>query len=140
MPFCFWQRPWATFQHRRACTATEEGESRDVNGTVRRAGHSDSLQRSGQQLSDSNQNPYQVQASSSKPRLSQRTGSRKHYESRHSSLWAQGESPIILQLTEKKKSILTDAERNHVQSSMTAGWKCHWDFGRVPGHRGQGEP
>lgn len=140
MPFCSWQRPWATFQCRRTCTATEEGESRDVNRTVGRAGHSDRLWGSVQQLSDSNQNPHQVQSSSFKPPLSQLTGSRKHYENRHSSLWAQGEPPITLQLTEKKKVILMDAERNHVQPSMTVGWKCHWDSGRVPWHRGQGEP
>lgn len=118
-PFCSWQWPWATFLRRRICTATGQGgkvgrESRDRNRGVGRAGYSDGLRGSRQRLSDSNHNPHQVQSSSFKPPPSWLTGSRKHYENRHSSLWAQGEPPITLQLT-----VLMDAERNHVQSSMT---------------------
>lgn len=133
-PFCSWQWPWATFLRRRICTATGQGgkgggESRDRNGGgVGRAGYSDGLRGSRQRLSDSNHDPHQVQSSSFKPPLSGLTGSRKHYENRHSSLWAQGEPPITLQLT-----VLMDAERNHVQSSMTTGWKCPSDSARVLG-------
>lgn len=51
-----------------------------------------------------------------------------NHENRHSSLWAQGESPITLQLIggKKKKTLhwWMDAERIHVQSSMTTGGKC----------------
>lgn len=36
------------------------------------------------------------------------TGSRKHHENRHSSLWAQGESPITLQLIGEKKKVSLD--------------------------------
>lgn len=139
-PFCSWQWPWATFLRRRICTATGQGgkvggESRDRKRGVGRAGYSDGLRGSRQRLSDSNHNPHQVQSSSFKPPPLWLTGSRKHYENRHSSLWAQGEPPITLQLT-----VLMDAERNHVQSSMTTGWKCPRDSARVLGGGGQGEP
>lgn len=83
-----------------------EGESRDGNGGVGRAGHSEGLRGSKQRLSDSNQNPHQVQSASFKPPPSQLTGSGKHHENRHSPLWTQGELPITLQLTGKRKGYI----------------------------------